>query len=216
MTFCLFMALFACITWTNQRARCACTLDGESRRHGGVSTIEGTCSATQPAGERLHDPIRTNENTTNKQFPRKSVPMKQGFRVMKKDVGQSFSLLVLCCFATACAAPLIAFGLGAAGGIAGYKYHEGQTVVVYEAPFVNTWDATLAALEEMQMQVESSSHTMSTGQIKAKRPDREPVYISVKYQSANRTEVKIGVGSLGNRQGSDAIAKQIREVLFES
>ena len=123
--------------------------------------------------------------------------------------------LILCLFLTACAAPLVAFGLGAAGGIAAYKYSEGKTTVVYEAPFEKTWDATLVALDQMKIQVVSSSHNISSGKITAKRADNKSVHISVKYQSTDNTEAKIGVGPIGDKEGSDAIAKKIREVLFK-
>ncbi|MFO7738731.1 MAG: DUF3568 family protein [Desulfatiglandaceae bacterium] len=142
--------------------------------------------------------------------------MKSCFQSLRKRIVEYVTLLVLCFFPAACAAPLIAFGLGAAGGIAYYKYQEGQTIVVYEAPFSKTWDATLVALDQMQVRVESSSHSISSGKITAKRPDSQSVYISVTYQSADKTEVKIGVGSVGDKEGSDAIAKKIREILFES
>jgi len=120
--------------------------------------------------------------------------MKICFQSLRKRIVEYITLLVSCFFLAACAAPLIAFGLGAAGGIAYYKYQEGQTIVVYEAPFSKTWDATLVALDQMQLRVESSSHSISSGQI----------------------TVKIGVGSVGDKEGSDAIAKKIREILFES
>lgn len=141
--------------------------------------------------------------------------MKKRCRLLRKNGVECVTPLILCFLLTACAAPLIAFGLGAAGGVAAYKYHEGQTVVVYEAPFAKTWDATLGALEQMQMRVESSSHNISSGKITAKQADNKSVYISVKYQSPDRTEVMIGVGPVGDKGGSDAIAKKIREVLFE-
>ena len=141
--------------------------------------------------------------------------MEKRYGLLRRNGFEYVTLLVLCFFLTACAAPLIAFGFGAAGGVVAYRYHEGQTIVVYEAPFANTWDATLIALNQMQMRVESSSHDISSGKITAKRADNKLVYISVKYQSADKTEAKIGVGPVGDKQGSDAIAKKIREVLFK-
>ena len=140
--------------------------------------------------------------------------MEKCYRLLRRNGVRCVTLLIFCFIMTACAAPLIAFGLGAAGGVVGYKYHEGQTIIVYEAPFAKTWDATLVALNQMQMRVESSSHNINSGKITAKRADNKMVYISVKYQSADKTEVKIGVGPVGDKEGSDAIAKKIREVLF--
>ena len=140
--------------------------------------------------------------------------MEKRYRLLRRNGVGCVTLLILCFILTACAAPLIAFGLGTAGGVVAYRYHEGQTIVVYEAPFEKTWDATLVALNQMQMRVESSSHDISSGKITAIRADNKSVYISVKYQSADKTEAKIGVGPVGDKEGSNAIAKKIREVLF--
>ena len=87
--------------------------------------------------------------------------MEKRYRLLRRNGVGCVTLLILCFILTACAAPLIAFGLGTAGGVVAYRYHEGQTIVVYEAPFEKTWDATLVALNQMQMRVESSSHNIS-------------------------------------------------------
>ena len=61
---------------------------------------------------------------------------------------------VLFCFLLAGCIPAFFLG-GAAAGIAGYKFYEGSLHVIYEAPYMETWDATLRALEGMNLQVRS-------------------------------------------------------------
>ena len=121
---------------------------------------------------------------------------------------------VLFCFLLAGCAPVFFLG-GAAAGIAGYKFYEGSLHVIYLAPYMETWDATLRALERMNLQIRSKEHDLTTGKIKAKRKDKKDVHITVKYESAEETEVVIRVGILGDESASDAIKEEIRKELFE-
>ena len=100
-------------------------------------------------------------------------------------------------------------------GIAGYKYYKGTLVVIYEAPFVETWNAALEALARMNISIESSDYDLTSGNIEAKRSDNKPVSISVKYKSTNETEVVIRVGYIGEKEASESIKEWIRKVLFE-
>ena len=125
-----------------------------------------------------------------------------------------FTLAVLMLFLMGCA-PLIFFGAGSAAGVAGYKYYKGALIVVYEAPFADTWDATLTALDNMMIKVDSSSHDLTKGKISGTRPEKEPVKISLEYKSAQETEVEIRVGILGNKEISMAIKEEIRKSIVK-
>lgn len=124
-----------------------------------------------------------------------------------------FIQIIACFVLVSCAPPLIFFGAGAAAGVAGYRFYEGALTVIFQAPFMDTWDATLKALDKMDIEVESSSHGITSGKIKAKRGDKEPVTISLKYNSAKETEVVIKVGYMGNQDISMTIKEEIRKVL---
>lgn len=124
-----------------------------------------------------------------------------------------FIQIIACFVLVSCAPPLIFFGAGAAAGVAGYRFYEGALTVIFQAPFMDTWDATLKALDKMDIEVESSSHKITSGKIKAKRGDKEPVTISLKYNSAKETEVVIKVGYMGNQDISMTIKEEIRKIL---
>lgn len=109
--------------------------------------------------------------------------------------------------------PMILFGAGTAAGIAGYKYYNGALTVVFEAPFTQTWNASLKAVKDMKLEIENSEHKISAGSIKAKYPDRTPVSISIQYRTLKETEVEIRVGVLGDRDESVKIKEGIRKVL---
>ena len=117
-------------------------------------------------------------------------------------------------FLTGCGA-LVVFGAGTAAGIAGYKWYEGALTVVYEAPYEKAWQATLRALEDMALQIESQKHDITKGTIKAKLKDGRSLSVSLAYKSAQQTEVVIRVGFFGDKESSDVVQENIRKELFE-
>ena len=121
---------------------------------------------------------------------------------------------VLFCLMSASCAPLVFLG-GAAAGVAGYKYYEGALEVVYESPFMETWDAALRALDRMDMEITDKKHDRTAGKISAMRSDNKEVKLSFKYRSKEETVVSVRVGVLGDERASDAIKEEIRRELFE-
>jgi uncharacterized lipoprotein len=109
----------------------------------------------------------------------------------------------------------VALVAGAAAGIAGYKYFEGALTVVYNAPFKNTWKASLEAIEGMELKIEDQNHKLSSGKIKARRTDDTVVAVSMKYLSSDQTEVTIKVGLFGDEAESNNIKDKITGVLFK-
>jgi hypothetical protein len=110
-------------------------------------------------------------------------------------------------------APLIFFGAGTAAGVAGFKYYDGALSVIYQAPYMDTWDAALNALSQMNLKVEKSNHDLNKGEIVARRPDGTGVTISIEYKSPNETQAVIRVGFFGDEAASVAIKEKIREIL---
>ena len=100
--------------------------------------------------------------------------------------------------------------------VAGYKFYEGSLEVVYQAPYMETWDAALRALDRMNIKVTQKEHDFTAGKIDAMRADEKEVRISVEYKSAKETEVSIRVGVFGDERASDAIKEEIRKELFET
>jgi hypothetical protein len=122
--------------------------------------------------------------------------------------------VVLGFFLTGCAA-IAFFGAGAAAGVASIKYYQGGLTVVFDAPFMETWDASLKALEDMRFKVEKSDHDLTSGKIDAKGADAKDVSISLKYKSAKQTETVIRVGVFGDEGASMAIKERIRRILVK-
>ena len=121
--------------------------------------------------------------------------------------------MLLCLISASCTAAI--FLGGAAAGVAGYKYYEGALEVVYESPFMETWDAALEVLNRMDMEVTNKKHDLTAGKISAMRSDEKEVNLSFKYRSTEETEVSIRVGVFGDERASDDIKEEIRKELFE-
>jgi hypothetical protein len=109
----------------------------------------------------------------------------------------------------------VALVAGAAAGIGGYKYFEGALTVVYNTPFKNTWNASIEAIEGMELKIEGKAHKLSSGKIKARRTDETVVSVSMKYLSSDQTEVTIKVGLFGDEAESNNIKDKIADVLFK-
>lgn len=108
------------------------------------------------------------------------------------------------------------FAAGTAAGVGGYKYHNGVLTVIYEAPFMETWEGCLKAVDEMGLRLIKSAHDLTSGTIEAKRADGKPIRIKVKYKSSNETKVAIRVGIFGDEEASNVIKEKIRQVLVRS
>jgi len=123
-----------------------------------------------------------------------------------------FLLLLSLVFSSCVPVALVA---GAAAGIGGYKYFEGAMTVIYNAPFKNTWKASIEALECENFKLEGNDHGISSGKIKARRADNTVVSLSMKYISSDQTEMTIKVGLFGDEKESNAIKDKIGDILFK-
>jgi len=129
---------------------------------------------------------------------------------MKKAVITPFCLVLLMGL-TSCY-PLGFFAAGGAAGVGGYKYYQGGLTVVYQAPYIKVWDATLTTLKKMKLEIESAKHDLTSGQISAKMTDGTYVTVGVKYESPETTHVTIRVG-LGDKDSSLIIKERIQKTL---
>ncbi len=124
---------------------------------------------------------------------------------------------LLCCFLiglSACSRKWAVIGAAAAAtGAGAYYYVKGDLKRNYDAPMDQTWAATVAALEELQMSVESKQNDALTGVIKGKLADGKGFTVNLKRLGENLTEVGIRIGTFGDRTKSEAIHDKILSLL---
>ena len=83
-------------------------------------------------------------------------------------------LVLLCCLLigpSACTTQAVVAGAAAVGvGTGSYFYVKGELERDYHAPLARVWQATLQAVEELNLSIESKEHDAFYGKIKGKWP----------------------------------------------
>jgi hypothetical protein len=126
------------------------------------------------------------------------------------------TLLCLVVLVSLCSSGCLWIAVGAAGagvGVGTYAYVRGELEAVYASAYQETWTATLAALDSLEMRKKSASKDAFGGRIDAARADGTPITIRVTPITPTGTSVKIRIGFFGNREMSTMIADQIKAEL---
>jgi hypothetical protein len=104
-------------------------------------------------------------------------------------------------------------GVGAGAGVGTYSYTRGELALDYPYPFDRTWDASLAAVEKLDIQLTQQGRDSLGGRITGKRTDGKVVVIKVKDKGLGVTHVGVRVGTFGNREASRKIQETILAIL---
>jgi uncharacterized lipoprotein len=99
-------------------------------------------------------------------------------------------------------------GVAAGAGVGTAAYVNGEHLQVHRASLDRTWNATLAALKQMNMRVETDTKDAAGGTITAKRADGTDIKITEEPADKN-TRVKIRVGTFGDQKVSESIQQRI-------
>jgi hypothetical protein len=129
-----------------------------------------------------------------------------------KLVGTGLVVLML----TVCSGGCVWLAIGAAGagvGVGTYAFIRGELEAAYASEYQETWSATLAALQALEIRKKGASKDAFGGRIDAARADGTPVTIKITPITPASTSVKIRVGFFGNRPISEMIAGQIETEL---
>ena len=120
---------------------------------------------------------------------------------------------LLCCFLiglSGCSRKWAVIGAAAAAvGTTAYFYVKGDLKRNYEAPMDKTWQAAVKSNEDLGLTTESKQNDAFNGVIKGKMADGKSFTVNVKRLGENLTEVGVRVGTLGDRERSEAIHDKI-------
>lgn len=126
-------------------------------------------------------------------------------------------LVLLCCLLiglNACTTRAIVVGAAAAGVAAGsYFYVKGELERDYEAPIERVWQATLQAVEELNLATDSKEHDAFGGEIKGRLSDGTGFKIELERKGEKLTNVGVRIGAFGDRTKSEAIHAKIHSKL---
>ncbi len=123
-------------------------------------------------------------------------------------------LLFLTTGGTGCGV-FIAAGAGAAVGIGAAEYIGGELKQAYAAPMEKTWNASVAATDELKMKpTEKSIDNMDQNRvIKGKTEDGKDFQIALEALGKDVTMVKVRIGLFGDEKSSRTIQETIAKNL---
>ena len=104
---------------------------------------------------------------------------------------------------------LLAVGAGAGAGAATVAYVKGELRTTYAASLNRTWEATLSALKDLRININSSKKDATEGDIEATKADGTKVKINLEPAGPDTTTVRIRVGMFGDEEASRVINRQI-------
>lgn len=121
------------------------------------------------------------------------------------------SLLALAGLGAGCA--VVAVGAAAGAGAAGYAYVSGVLISTESATLDRTWNATLAAMKDLQFPVTSQRKDALQADLVARNAFDKRISIKLKKVAEQSTEVRIRVGTFGDEAASRAILEKIKKRL---
>jgi len=131
---------------------------------------------------------------------------------MKKTKLMMIALMAsLLAFGSGCV--LFVAGAAAGAGAAGYAWVKGEVVATEQASLSQTWDASLAAMQDLQFPVTSQVKDALEGNLTARNAKNTEIKIQLKYISNTSTEVHIRVGTFGDESLSRVILGKIKDHL---
>ncbi len=110
---------------------------------------------------------------------------------------------------TGCAI-VVAGTAGAAAGLTTYAYLTGELKTTQEAPLEETWEASQKAITNLQYQKLAEKKDATFGQLVAQTGDNRRVTITLRRSTSSTTEIKIRVGTFGDRNLSFLILQEIQ------
>jgi hypothetical protein len=118
-------------------------------------------------------------------------------------------IISLCLLTSGCVAVVAA---GAAGG-AGVVYYKGWLTDQVTTDVPRTFEAVRAAFKELNFQVTEASYDSLKGKVDGELSDGTKVYVKLKATEGGTTEIKIRVGTLGDKDASHRILRAIKRQL---
>jgi hypothetical protein len=114
---------------------------------------------------------------------------------------------------TGCALFVVA-GAGAAAGVGTAQYISGELKQAYAAPMDKTWNASLAAVEELKMKATEKyiDNLDQNRVIKGKIEEKKDFQIALEALAKDVTMVKVRIGVLGDEEYS----KKVQEVIAKN
>jgi hypothetical protein len=116
--------------------------------------------------------------------------------------------VLLCCILCA-GCPVVLIGAGAAAGVGGYKWVEGTMEKDYPRPMQETWNASLAAVRDLNLKIASQQYGPLESRLEAVQPPDTNVKVQLIARPNQITTVKVRFGLMGNLDASAYFNRRI-------
>jgi hypothetical protein len=104
---------------------------------------------------------------------------------------------------------LFVAGAAAGAGVGGYAYVNGEVASTESASMTQTWNATLAAMKDLEFPVTSQAKDALEANLTARNASNTSITIKLKNLSSTSTEIRIRVGTFGDEALSRTILNKI-------
>jgi hypothetical protein len=115
-------------------------------------------------------------------------------------------IAALCLFVASCAPVVIG---GAAVG-ATYAYAKGWMERDYEITLDQAYNASLQAVQALDMEVIEKNKGLASAEIRARKND-ETYWIKINSKSENLSQISVRTGLLGNKDASRVVQREIEQ-----
>jgi hypothetical protein len=117
----------------------------------------------------------------------------------------------LLAFVSGCA--LFVVGAAAGAGAGGYAWINGEIKTTEGASLDRTWNATLAAMKDLEFPVTDQAKDALEANLTARNASNTNISIKLKNLSSTSTEIRIRVGTFGDENLSRTILNKINSHL---
>ncbi|MGD0885014.1 MAG: DUF3568 family protein [Thermodesulfovibrionales bacterium] len=107
----------------------------------------------------------------------------------------------------------VALVAGGAAGAGTVVYVKGQLNEDLNAPVSKVYDASLAALKELELPIIEDNHDSLSAKIKSKFADGDDVWIQIESVTAESSKITLRVGIMGDENKSRKISNAIHKHL---
>jgi hypothetical protein len=102
---------------------------------------------------------------------------------------------------------------GAAVGVGGIAYEKGELRSTQNGSLDQTWEATQAAVQELQLPVVDKTKDGLNAQLEARTGNDKKIHIRLKKEGEALTEIRIRIGTFGDEAQSRSILDAIKKRL---
>jgi hypothetical protein len=130
---------------------------------------------------------------------------------MKTKLMITVLMASLLAFVSGCA--LFVVGAAAGAGAVGYAWVDGEVKATEGASLDRTWNATLAAMNDLEFPVTDKTKDALEANLTARNASNTNISIKLKNLSNTSTEIRIRVGTFGDESLSRTILNKINSHL---